>query len=612
MAPKLTKYAAEQTRRFRAVCEIAELLRPQGWLFATGFFLMAINRITGLVLPSSTKFLVDDVILKRQTRLLLPLVLIVLGATAVEGLTSFALTQLLSKATQRLIADLKLRVQEHLGRLPVSYFDRNTTGALVSRIMNDAEGLRNLLGIGSIDFVGALLTSVISFVVLLRLSPSMTGIAFGLLVAYGFGLWRAFHAMRPVFVQRSQITAEVAGRLTESLSGIRVVKGYDAEKREHTVFKLGVDRLVKNLYRTVTATSILSLSTATVMGVIGAGVMLMGARQILLGTLTLGGFFTYTVFFGYLMAPLFQIVGIGTEINQAIAGLERTRQVFAEVREDQDADRKTALQEIEGQVEFVDVSFGYSPAKLVLHHVSFISRPGTVTALVGASGAGKSTIAGLIAAFYRASSGSVMVDGVDLSTVQVDSYRTQLGVVLQDSFLFDGTIRENVAFARPHASEQEVLRACAIARVDEFAERFPQGYDTIVGERGLKLSGGQRQRISIARAILADPRILILDEATSNLDCESEALIQQGLSYLMRGRTTFVIAHRLSTIKMADQILVIENGAIVEHGTHASLWQQRGRYHDLYAKQNALSQNLFLMREEIEMEELASGILATN
>ena len=584
----------KKTEIFKALPEILQLIRPRRVLLGLGLVLMVINRVSGLVLPASTKYLVDDVIGKRHFKLLYPLVGVVLLATLIQGLTSFALTQTLSKAAQKLIAELRRRVQEHVGRLSVSYYDANKTGMLVSRIMSDVEGVRNLLGTGLVDFVGGLLTAVIAFAVLIRLSPVMTGIAFTFLLIFGIGLRKAFRVIRPIFRERAKITAEVTGRLTESLGGVRVVKGYHAEAREHGVFSSGVERLLQNVVRTLTATSVMSLSSATLMGVIGAIVMFMGTRQIFAGKLTLGGFFTYTMFLGYLAAPLIQVVGIGTQITEAIAGLERTREVLNETPENEDPDRTVTLGPIRGDIRFQNVSFAYELQKTVLHDVSFRSSPGTVTALVGSSGSGKSTIIGLIAAFHKPNEGQVLVDGVDLSKVRLESYRTQLGMVLQDSFLFDGSIRENVAFSKPDASESEILRACTIARVDEFAEKYELKYDTIIGERGVKLSGGQRQRVSIARAILANPRILILDEATSSLDSESEAMIQEGLGYLMQGRTTFVIAHRLSTIRRADQILVVEAGRIVERGTHQSLFDLGGRYYDLYTKQHGIEQNLFL------------------
>jgi ABC-type multidrug transport system fused ATPase/permease subunit len=579
---------------FKALPEVWTLIRPRRYLLALGLVLMVINRVAGLVLPASTKFLVDDVIGKHRANRLMPLVGVVLLSTLVQGATSFALTQTLSKAAQRLIAELRNRVQEHVGRLPLQYFDSAKVGALVSRIMTDVEGVRNLIGTGLIDFVGGLLTAVIAFAVLIRISPVMTAIAFGFLLVFGLALQKAFRTIRPIFRERGRINAEVTGRLTESLGGIRVVKGYHAEAREHEVFATGIERLLQNVFRTLTATSLMGLSSAMLMGVVGAIVMFMGSRQILAGKLTLGGYLTYIMFLGYLAAPLFQVVGIGTQLSEALAGLERTREVLNESPEDEDPRRTLSLGRIEGQVEFRDVSFSYTPGKPVLHHVSFEAAPGTLTALVGSSGSGKSTIISLLAAFHTPQSGTVLVDGADLSTVRLESYRSQLGVVLQDSFLFDGTIRENVAFSRPYASEEQILEACRIARVDEFAEGFDDGYDTIIGERGVKLSGGQRQRLSIARAILADPRILILDEATSSLDSESEAIIQSGLAYLMRGRTTFVIAHRLSTIRRADQILVVEEGRIVERGTHANLLNREGRYYDLYTRQHGLEENLFL------------------
>ena len=571
-----------------------ELMRPRRGLLALGFLLMIVNRVSGLVLPYSTKFLIDSVIAKHHIELLRRLVSVVLAATLVQGITSFALTQLLSKAAQRLIAELRQKVQTHISHLPVAFYDSNKTGTLVSRIMTDVEGVRNLLGTGLVDLVGGLLTSGIALVVLFRISPVMTVLAFSFLLCFAIALNKAFSTIRPIFRQRGKINAEVTGRLAESLGGVRVIKGYHAEEREEEVFAGGVRRLLDNVMRTLTATSVMSLSASLLMGVVGAVIMYVGAHQIIAGTLTIGSFFTYTLFLGFLVAPIVQIVSIGTQLTEALAGLERTQEILHERPEDQDPNRTVTLSDIYGTVEFDHVTFSYDGSRTVLHDVSFLAEPGTVTALVGSSGSGKSTIIGLISAFYVPTEGKVLVDGVDLSTVRLDSYRTRLGVVLQESFLFDGTIRENVAFSRPGASEEELMRACRIARVDEFAESFPEKYDTIVGERGVKLSGGQRQRISIARAILAEPRILILDEATSSLDSESEEMIQHGLSYLMQGRTTFVIAHRLSTIRRADQILVVEQGQIVERGTHDELYALQGRYFDLYTKQQGLQNNLFL------------------
>ena len=594
-APKSLPEKKRKVQNLRVVLPMVwELVRPRRAVLAFGFLLMAINRVAGLVLPYSTRFLIDNVVIKHHIALLKPLVTAVLAATVIQGITSFSLTQLLSKAAQRLIAELRQKVQAHIGHLPVTFYDSTKTGTLVSRIMTDVEGVRNLIGTGLVELAGGLLTSGIALVVLFRISTLMTALAFSFLICFALALNKAFGTIRPIFRERGKINAEVTGRLAESLGGVRVIKGYHAEEREEKVFSKGVQRLLDNVMRTLTATSVMSLSASVLMGVVGAIIMFIGARQILSGTLTIGGFFTYTLFLGFLVAPIVQIVSIGTQLTEALAGLERTHEILSERPEDRDPRRTSTLNEVYGHVQFQNVSFSYDGNRTVLHEVSFDAEPGTVTALVGSSGSGKSTTIGLISAFYIPTRGQVLVDGVDLSTVRLDSYRTRLGVVLQESFLFDGTIRENVAFSRPDATEEQIMRACHIARVDEFAETFVDKYDTVVGERGVKLSGGQRQRISIARAILAEPRILILDEATSSLDSESEALIHEGLSYLMQGRTTFVIAHRLSTIRRADQILVMEQGRIVERGTHEELFSARGRYYDLYTRQHGLETNLFL------------------
>jgi len=569
-------------------------MRPRRWVLGLGFVLMVINRVAGFVLPYSSKFLIDNVAAKGQTWMLRPLVLAVLLATLIQGVTSFSLTQLLSKAAQRLIADLRQQVQKHISHLPVAFYDANKTGALVSRIMSDVEGVRNLLGTGLVEFSGGLVAAGIALVLLLKTSVPLTLIAVGSLGCFALALSRAFATIRPIFRERGKINAEVTGRLTESLGGVRVIKGYHAEEREEKVFAGGVRRLLDNVMRTLTATSLMSLSASVLLGVVGAATMYVGGHQMLSHSLSPGGYISYNLYLVFLIAPIMQVVSIGTQITEALAGMERTQEIMRERPEDEDPKRSVALGDIAGTVEFDDVSFSYDGSHEVLHHLSFRSEPGTVTALVGSSGSGKSTTIGLISAFYVPSKGVIRVDGVDLSTVRLDSYRTRLGVVLQESFLFDGTIRENVAFSRPEASEEEIMRACQIARVDEFAESFADKYETVVGERGVKLSGGQRQRISIARAILAEPRILILDEATSSLDSESEEMIQQGLSYLMQGRTTFVIAHRLSTIRRADQIMVMEQGQIVERGTHAQLYAARGRYYDLYTRQHGVEENLFL------------------
>jgi subfamily B ATP-binding cassette protein MsbA len=593
-ATPVTKSKKSAAETWKALPEIWALLKPRKGVMLLGLLLMSINRIAGLALPFSPKYFFDDVVGKHKTNLLLPIVLIVIGATIVQGVTSFSLTQLLSKSAQRMITDMRKRIQAHIGRLPVGYYDAHKTGELVSRIMSDVEGIRNLIGTGLVEFLGGLMTSALALVILLRISAVMTLVAFGILLVFGFGINKAFSTIRPIFRARPKISAEVTGRLTESLGGVRVVKGYHAEEREERVFGAGVQRLLDNVLKTLTATSLMSLSATTLMGIVSAIIMFLGARQILAGTMTPGTLVTYLAFLAMLIAPVFQIVAIGTQLTEAITGLERSREILNEKIEDEDDGRTKTIGRLTGEVIFDHVDFSYEPGKQILFDINFVSQPGTVTALVGPSGAGKSTIIGLIAAFYKPERGRVLVDGIDLATIKLSSYRTQLGVVLQDTFLFDGTIRENVAFARPGATEDEIMAACRIARVDEFAESFQKKYDTTVGERGVKLSGGQKQRVSIARAILADPRILILDEATSSLDSESEALIQEGLRYLMRGRTTFVIAHRLSTIRRAEQILVVEGGRIIERGTHQSLYALGGRYYDLYTRQHGLEANLFL------------------
>ncbi|HZD77144.1 MAG TPA: ABC transporter ATP-binding protein [Acidobacteriaceae bacterium] len=570
------------------------LIRPRRKLLALGLVLMVINRICGLVLPAASKPFVDGVLHKRQEGMLLPIIATVLAATAIQASTSFALTQLLSKAAQRMIADLRRQVQAHIGRLSVSFYDANRTGNLVSRIMTDVEGVRNLIGTGLVDFIGGIITALIAFVVLMKISATITLIIFVVILLFVTLLQKALRVMRPIFRERGKINAEVTGRLTESLGGVRVVKGYHAEAREAGVFSQGVQRLLDNVMKSLTMTSALSLASTGVVGLMGSLVMYLGGRAALSNRITTGGYVEYTMFLAFMVAPIFQVVNVGTQLTEAIAGLDRTAEILSERQEYDEPARVIDLPPVRGDLRFNEVRFSYEPDKPVLHGISFHAEPGTVTALVGSSGSGKSTIISLVCAFHAPDSGTILVDGVDLSTVKLDSYRRQLGVVLQESFMFDGSIRENVMFSRPDATEEQLLHACAIARVDEFAKRFPEGYDTVVGERGVKLSGGQRQRLSIARAILAEPRILILDEATSSLDSESEAMIQHGLSFLMQGRTTFVIAHRLSTIRRADQILVVESGQIVEHGTHETLFALGGRYYDLYTRQHGLDANRFL------------------
>jgi subfamily B ATP-binding cassette protein MsbA len=573
--------------------QIRELVFPRALLLLTGFVLLLINRVMGLALPYSSKLLLDRVIARKDLHFLGLLATGILLATLIQASTSFALAQLLSKEAQRVVAQLRRRVQAHVTTLSVSFYDSSKTGALVSRIMSDVEGVRNIIGTGLLEFVGAVLTAGIVLVLMLRINLLMTLIAVGSLLLFTVVLNRAFKVIRPIFRERGKINAEITGRLTESLGGVRVVKGYHAEEREQAVFGAGVQRQLDNVMKALNAMSSMGFASTLVMGFIGVAIMYIGARQIVAGKMTAGELFQYTMFMGYLAAPVFQLSSLGTQITEAVAGLDRTREVLNELPENKDPDRTIPLH-VHGELIFENVDFSYEPGKPVLQGINFVAQPGTVTALVGSSGSGKSTIIGLVAAFYKPNHGRVLVDGVNLSHVRLDSYRSALGVVLQETFLFDGSIRENVAFSRPGATDEEIMHACRIAHVDEFATRFDDKYSTIIGERGVKLSGGQRQRISIARAVLADPRILILDEATSSLDSESEAFIQQGLKYLMKGRTTFVIAHRLSTIRQADTILVVEAGRIVERGTHVSLYDLRGRYYELYSKQHGVESNFLL------------------
>ncbi|HTX77918.1 MAG TPA: ABC transporter ATP-binding protein [Terracidiphilus sp.] len=576
--------------------QIWALVAPRKGLIVVGMVLMAVNRVAGLVLPWVSKPLMDKVLSPPhpQSGLLPAIIAAVLGATIVQAITSYSLTQLLSIAGQRLIADMRRDVQRHVGLLPVAYYDENRAGTLVARIMTDVEGVRNLIGTGLVQFVGGMLTAVLVFFLLLRQSVTVTLTVFAVVGAFVFVLQYGFKVIRPIFRERGKINAEVTGRLTESLGGVRVVKGYHAEEREHKVFSAGVDRLLDNVMKSLTMTSILGSASTTVLGIVSALVMWLGGHLVLKSNWTVGSYFQYNVYLALMVAPVFQIVAVGTQLTEAFAGLDRTNELLDEIEENQDPERTIKMAPIKGDVRFEDVEFAYTPEKPVLHGISFSATSGTVTALVGSSGSGKSTIISLICAFHKPFKGRVLVDDVDLAQVDLNSFRSQLGVVLQDSFLFDGTIRENILFSRPDATEEQFLASCRTARVDEFAERFPDGYDTIVGERGVKLSGGQRQRLSIARALLAQPRILILDEATSSLDSESEAMIQAGLNQLMQGRTTFVIAHRLSTIRRADQILVVEQGKIVERGNHAELYALGGRYYDLYTRQHGLEANLFL------------------
>jgi subfamily B ATP-binding cassette protein MsbA len=566
---------------------------------------MAINRLAGLILPLISKPLLDTVLSLTHPRAdwLPRIILIVLSATLLQAITSFSLTQLLSKEGQRLIAEMRRRVQRHVGLLSVAYYDENRTGTLVARIMTDVEGVRNLVGTGLVDFVGGMVTAILVFFFLLHRSATVTLTVFALVGVFVFFLQYGFKRIRPIFRERGKINAEVTGRLTESLGGVRVIKGYHAEEREAQVFGVGVDRLLDNVMKSLTMTSVLGSASTTVLGIVSALVMWLGGHLVLNNTWTVGSYFQYNMFLALMIAPVFQIVNIGTQLTEAFAGLDRTNEIMSEMEENQSPGRTEKMPPIQGNVKFENVEFAYQADKPVLHGISFKAEPGTVTALVGSSGSGKSTIISLLCAFHTPTSGRVLVDDIDLAHVDLNTFRSQLGVVLQDSFLFDGTIRENIMFSRPNATEEQFLFACRTARVDEFAERFPDVYDTIVGERGVKLSGGQRQRLSIARALLAEPRILILDEATSSLDSESEQMIQAGLNQLMEGRTTFVIAHRLSTIRRADQILVVEDGRIVERGNHAELFAMGGRYYDLYTRQHGLEANLFLAPGEGDVVE---------
>jgi len=578
----------------RAWAEARELLREHRGSLAIGMVLMLINRLAGLVLPWTSKYLIDDVIGKRHAQILMPLAAAAAGATIVQAVTGFALSQVVSIAAQRAITEMRKRVQDHVLRLPVSYFDSTKTGVLISRIMSDAEGVRNIVGTGLIQLTGSLLTATLALGILFWLNWHLTALTILVLGAFGGMMAVAFRRLRPLFRERSVINAEVTGRLAESVGGVRLVKVYVAERRERLVFARGVHKLFRNIAKTITGTSAVGSGAAVIVGLIGVLMIIVGGRAILAGTMTLGDFIMYVFFVGLMAAPLVQMASIGTQISEAFAGLDRIREIMQTPTEDERDAGKETLFALEGNVELRDVSFAYVPGVPVLKEVSFRASAGSTTALVGPSGSGKSTLISLLMAFNHPSSGRVLVDGHDLETVRLHDYRAQLGAVMQDNFLFDGTIRENIAFSKPGATDEEVRAVARIAHVDEFANRFEKKYDTVVGERGVKLSGGQRQRIAIARAILADPRILILDEATSSLDSESEAMIRDGLRSLRRGRTTFVIAHRLSTIESADQILVLEDGIVVERGTHRELLAAGGRYRQLYEKQYGAERDRFI------------------
>jgi ABC-type multidrug transport system fused ATPase/permease subunit len=582
---KLTAAAWKETRA---------LLAARRGRLALGMGLMLVNRAAGLVLPGTSKYLIDDVIGQGRVELLQTLAIAAGVATLIQAVTSFALSQVLGVAAQRAITDMRRRIEAHVARLPVRYFDSTQSGVLVSRVMNDAEGIRNLVGTGLVQLVGSIVTALAALAYLFYLNWTMTVITLVVLVVFGGGMWYAFRVIRPVFRERGKIYAEVTGRLTETVGGIRIVKTYTAEKREELVFTTGVHRLFRNVAKTITSISGITAFGTVVVGVIGVIIMVLGGQAMLDGRMTVGEFLNYILFTGLMAAPVMQIASIGTQVTEAFAGLDRIHELMEMRTEDDEDAARAPLGPIAGAITFENVTFEYNPEVEVLKGVSFAAPAGTTTALVGSSGSGKSTLISLVMAFNRPKSGRVLVDGRDLATIRLRDYRSQLGVVLQDNFLFDGTIIENIRYGRPDATLDQIRAVSRIAHADEFIEGFEHQYDTVVGERGVKLSGGQRQRIAIARAILADPRVLVLDEATSSLDSESEALIQDGLRSLRQGRTTFVIAHRLSTIRSADQILVLEHGEIVERGTHAELIALHGRYRTLYDKQYTLEADRFI------------------
>jgi subfamily B ATP-binding cassette protein MsbA len=611
MSAVITKEKKKRIRPADAWRDARELIWAHRYRLALGMLLMLVNRLAGLVLPASSKYVIDDVVLKHRGELLLPLALAAGGATLVQAFSSFALSQVLGVAAQRAITDMRKSVQEHVARLPIRYFDSTQTGVLISRIMTDAEGIRNLVGTGLVQLLGSLVTAAIGLVVLFYLNWRLTAVTLLALAAFGGVMAFAFNKLRPLFRERGEINAEVTGRLTESLGGIRIVKAYAAEKREQLVFARGAHRLFRNVARSMTAVSAVMAFSTMIVGIIGVILILVGGHDLLAGRMTLGDFVMYMIFTGLVAMPLVEIANIGTQITEAFAGLDRIREIKRMATEDADDAGRDSLRAITGDVEFKNVSFEYSDDTPVLKQVSFQAPAGSTTALVGSSGSGKSTLISLVMAFNRPLSGEVTVDGRDLASLRLRDYRNQLGVVLQDNFLFDGSIADNIGFSDPHATRDEIIAASRVAHCEEFINGFADGYDTIVGERGVKLSGGQRQRVAIARAILAEPKILILDEATSSLDSESEAMIQDGLQTLRRGRTTFVIAHRLSTIRSADQILVLEAGEIVERGTHEELLAAGGRYKQLYDKQYNFERNQFINPGEDFTPELPKAAKTT-
>lgn len=561
------------------------IIWPRRKYILIGLILIIISRAASLVLPGSSKILVDEIVPTGDLEMLKYLIFAVVGAIIVQAITSFALTQILSVEAQNLIAQLRSKVQSHILKLPVRYFDNAKTGELVSRIMTDVEGVRNLVGTGLAQMVGGILTSVVCLIILITISPMMTLYVLVPVAIFGFISLKAFGRIRPIFRERGKINAEVTGRLTETLSGIRVIKGFNAEFQEIRVFAEGVDRLFKNIKSSLTATSLITSSATLLLGLASAGIMGIGGWMIMNEQLTFGDFLAFTLYLGFMIAPIVQMSNIGSQLTEAFAGLDRTEEIMNTPVETDNPNRKIELKDLKGHIQFQNVSFAYEEDKDVVKNISFEAIPGSVTAFVGTSGSGKSTISGLVSSFLNPDDGKIIVDGHDLQEITLQSYRSKLGVVLQEDFLFEGTIRENILFPRPDATEAELLNAVNSAYVNQFTDKFEDGLDTQIGERGVKLSGGQQQRIAIARAILANPKILILDEATSNLDTESEHYIQSSLKELMKGKTTFVIAHRLSTIRQADQILVIENGEISERGKHDDLIDKKGRYFELYTYQ---------------------------
>jgi len=565
-----------------------EFIWPRKGIVFLGLILIVISRLASLVLPLKSKELLDEIIPNKDMDALMSMVLLVSGAVLIQAVTSFALTRLLSVEAQLLISKLRAKVQKQVLSLPISYFDNNKSGALVSRIMRDVEGVRNLVGTGLVQLFGGTITAIISLVLLINISGKMTLLVLTPVLLFAVIALKAFKYIRPIFRKRGMINAEVTGRLTETLNGVRVIKGFNAEDQENISFEKGVDRLFQNVKKSLTATAIMTSSSAFLLGLASVGIMGMGGAMIIEGTLTIGDFLAFTLLLGFMIAPIVQMSNIGSQLTEAFAGLDRTEEIMNMQSEANDELRTIELNKIVGDVEFKGVSFSYEKGKEVVHDISFKADRGSVTALVGSSGSGKSTLASLVSSFINPDSGVILIDGNDISKVSLNSFRSQLGVVLQDDFLFEGTIRDNILFPRPNSSEEQVLDAVKAAYVNEFTDRFDDGLDTLIGERGVKLSGGQRQRIAIARAVLANPRILILDEATSNLDTESESLIQKSLADLMKGRTTFVIAHRLSTIRQANQILVIEHGKIAEQGNHNELIESKGRYFDLFTYQSRI------------------------